>query len=43
MIICTIAILFWQNQAPFDTETDLKTIHTTFVKEMNQFEQSNAM
>jgi len=30
-------------QAPFDTETNLKTIHTSFVKEMNQFEQSNAM
>ena len=43
MIICVIATLFLQNQASFDTETNLKTIHTSFVKEMNQFEQSNAM
>ena len=43
MLIYAIAILFWQNQASFDTETNLKTIHTSFVKEMNQFEQSNAM
>ena len=38
-----IAILLFQTQASFDTETNLKTIHTSFVKEMNQFEQSNAM
>lgn len=43
MIICTIAILLFQTQASFDTETNLETIHTSFVKEMNQFAQSNAM